>query len=52
VVHDNVEIRSSIIGPRAVIGSTSVLGPTCVVGAEVCVAEGSLLSGEVQLGGI
>jgi len=52
VVHDNVQIRSSIIGPRAVIGSASVLGPTCVVGAEVTVAEGSELSGEVHLGGI
>jgi mannose-1-phosphate guanylyltransferase len=52
VVHDNVQIRSSIIGPRAVIGSTSVLGPTCVVGAEVTVAPGSQLSGEVHLGGI
>ena len=52
VVGDNVQIRSCIIGPHAVIGSTSVLGPTCVVGAHVNVAEGSLLSGEVQLGGI
>jgi mannose-1-phosphate guanylyltransferase len=52
VVHDNVQIRSSIIGPRAIIGSASVLGPTCVVGAEVTVAEGSELSGEVHLGGI
>lgn len=52
VVHDDVQIRSSIIGPRAIIGSTSVLGPTCVVGAEVSVAEGSQLSGEVKLGGI
>lgn len=52
VVQDNVVIRSSIIGPCATIGSTSVLGPTCVVGAHVSVAEGSLLSGEVQLGGI
>jgi mannose-1-phosphate guanylyltransferase len=52
VVHDHVQIRSSIIGPRAVIGSTSVLGPTCVVGAEVTVAAGSQLSGEVHLGGI
>lgn len=52
VVHDNVQIRSSIIGPRAVIGATSVLGPTCVVGAEVSVADGSQLSGEVHLGGV
>jgi mannose-1-phosphate guanylyltransferase len=51
VVHDNVQIRSSIIGPRAVIGSASVLGPTCVVGAEVTVAEGSRYSGEIHLGG-
>ncbi len=52
VVRDNVQIRSSIIGPRAIIGSSSILGPTCVVGAEVSVAEGSQLSGEVHLGGI
>ncbi len=52
VVGDNVQIRSSIIGPRATIGSASILGPTCVVGAEVWVAEGSELSGEVHLGGI
>ena len=51
VIHDNVEIRSSIIGPRAIIESTSVLGPTCVVGAEVTVAQGSQLSGEIQIGG-
>ncbi len=52
IIHDDVQIRSSIVGPRAVIGSASVLGPTCVVGAEVTVAEGSELSGEVHLGGI
>ncbi len=52
VVRENVQIRSSIIGPRAIIGSSSILGPTCVVGAEVSVAEGSQLSGEVHLGGI
>ncbi len=49
VVHDNVQIRSSIIGPRAVIGAAAVLGPTCVVGAEVSVLEGSNYSGDVQL---
>jgi mannose-1-phosphate guanylyltransferase len=52
VVQDDVQIRASIIGPRAVIGSASILGPTCVVGAEVTVADGSELSGIVQLGGI
>lgn len=52
VVHDNVQIRSSIIGPRSIIGAASILGPTCVVGAEVTVADGSELSGAVQLGGI
>ncbi len=52
IVRDDVQIRSSIIGPRAIIGSASVLGPTCVVGAEVCVADGSQLAGEVHLGGI
>ena len=51
VVHDDVQIRSSIIGPRAVIGAASVLGPTCVVGAEVSVEGGSEFSGDVQLGG-
>ncbi|HEY5304298.1 MAG TPA: NDP-sugar synthase [Acidimicrobiales bacterium] len=51
-IGDNVRITSSIIGPRAVVGSASILGPTCVVGAEVTVADGSELSGEVYLGGI
>ena len=31
-------VRSSIIGPEAVIGSDSTLGPTCVVGAKEHVA--------------
>lgn len=52
IVRDDVQIRSSIIGPRAIIGSASILGPTCVVGAEVSVADGSQLAGEVHLGGI
>jgi len=52
VISDDVQIRASIIGPRAVIGLASILGPTCVVGAEVTVADGSELSGEVHLGGI
>jgi NDP-sugar pyrophosphorylase family protein len=52
VVQSGSEIRSSIIGPEAVIGSGSQLGPTCVVGAKEHVAPDSHLFGDVRLGGV
>ena len=51
IVQGGCEIRSSIIGPDAVIGSFSKLGATCVVGAKEHVAPASHLSGDVRLGG-
>ena len=52
VVQANCDIRSSIIGPEAVIGRYSRLGATCVVGAKERVAPASELSGDVRLGGV
>ena len=52
IVQRGCEIRSSIIGPEAVIGSYSRLGATCVVGAKEHVAPLSELSGDVRLGGV
>jgi mannose-1-phosphate guanylyltransferase len=52
VIEEGCEVRSSIIGPEAVIGSFSRLGATCVVGAKEHVASESVLSGEVRLGGV
>jgi carbonic anhydrase/acetyltransferase-like protein (isoleucine patch superfamily) len=52
IVQSNCVIRSSIIGPGAVIGRFSELGATCVVGANEHVAPASELSGEVRLGGV
>jgi UDP-3-O-[3-hydroxymyristoyl] glucosamine N-acyltransferase len=51
-VQSNCVIRSSIIGPGAVIGRYSQLGATCVVGAGERVAPASELSGDVRLGGV
>jgi NDP-sugar pyrophosphorylase family protein len=52
IVQSGCEIRSCIIGPEAVIGSSSQLGPTCVVGAKEHVAPDSRLFGDVRLGGV
>jgi mannose-1-phosphate guanylyltransferase len=52
VVQDHCTIRSSIIGPDAVVGTYSVMGPTCVVGAGEHVAPESELAGDVRLGGV
>jgi mannose-1-phosphate guanylyltransferase len=52
VIEEGSEVRNSIIGPEAVIGSFSFLGATCVVGAKEHVAPESVLSGEVRLGGV
>ena len=52
VIEEGCQVRWSIIGPEAVIGSFSRLGATCVVGAKEHVAPESVLSGEVRLGGV
>lgn len=52
VIEEGAIVRSSIVGPGAVVGSFSTLGPTCVVGAKERVAPGSVLWGEVRLGGV
>lgn len=52
VIEEGCEVRSSIIGPGAVIGSFSRLDATCVVGAKEHVAPGSVLAGDVRLGGV
>ncbi len=52
VVEDGARIRTSIVGPGAVIGRYAMLGATCVVGAKEHVAPGSELSGDVRLGGV
>lgn len=52
VVGEGAVVRWSIIGPQAVIGEYAELGPTCVVGAKERVAPGSVLSGDVRLGGV
>lgn len=52
IIREGAVIRSSIIGPGAVIGNFSMLGATCVVGANEHVAAGSVLSGDVRLGGV
>ena len=52
VIEEGAVVRSSIIGPGAVIGRYCELGATCVVGANEHVAPGSVLSGDVRLGGV
>jgi mannose-1-phosphate guanylyltransferase len=52
VVEEGSSVRSSIIGPAAVVGSFSTLDAICVVGAKEHVAPGSILSGDVRLGGV
>ncbi|MFI5036038.1 MAG: sugar phosphate nucleotidyltransferase [Acidimicrobiales bacterium] len=52
VIEEGARVRSSIIGPGAVVGRFSTLGATCVVGAKEHVAPGSVLSGDVRLGGV
>ncbi len=52
VVEEGSRVRWSIIGPGAVVGAFSTLDATCVVGAKERVAPGSLLSGDVRLGGV
>lgn len=51
-VEAGARVRSSIIGPGAVIGEFATLDATCVVGAREHVAAGSVLSGDVRLGGV
>ena len=52
VVEAGAEVRWSILGPDAVVGEYAQLGPTCVVGANERVAAGSVLRGDVRLGGV
>ena len=52
VVEEGAVVKMSIIGPGAVVGGYSSLGATCVVGANERVAAGSVLSGDVRLGGV
>ncbi|MDE3064239.1 MAG: NDP-sugar synthase [Acidobacteriota bacterium] len=52
VIEEGATVRWSIIGPGAVVGSGSELDATCVVGANERVAPGSMLSGDVRLGGV
>ncbi len=51
-VAEGAEVRWSIVGPDAVVGEYAQLGPTCVVGANERVAAGSVLRGDVRLGGV
>jgi mannose-1-phosphate guanylyltransferase len=52
IIEEGACVRSSIVGPGAVIGRFSTLDATCVVGAKERVAPGSVLSGDVRLGGV
>ena len=52
VIQEGAHVRSSIVGPDAIIGSFSWLGATCVVGAKEHVPAQSVLSGDVRLGGV
>ena len=52
VIEEGAHVCSSIVGPGAVIGAHSILGATCVVGSHERVAAGSVLSGDVRLGGV
>ncbi len=52
VVEQGAVVRSSILGPEAVVGGYSTLGELCVVGANQHVAPGSVLAGDVRLGGV
>lgn len=51
VVQEGATIRDSIIGPGAIIGRGATLEATCVIGGGVTVPGGSILRGEVRLGG-
>ena len=44
-------VRDSIIGPRATVGAGALLEATCVIGHDVSVPAGSILRGDVRLGG-
>jgi mannose-1-phosphate guanylyltransferase len=52
IIEEGARVRSSIIGPSAVIGRFATLDATCVVGSNEHVAPGSELSGDVRLGGV
>lgn len=44
-------VRDSIVGSGAVIGAGAILEATCVIGPDVVVPGGSILRGDVRLGG-
>ena len=44
-------IRDSIVGPGAQVGRGAILEATCVIGHDVVVPGGSILRGDVRLGG-
>ena len=44
-------VSDSIVGPRATIGAGAILESTCVIGHDVIVPGGSILRGDVRLGG-
>ena len=44
-------IRDSIVGPGARVGRGTILEATCVIGHDVVVPGGSILRGDVRLGG-
>ena len=44
-------IRDSIVGPGARVGTGALLEATCVIGHDVVVPGGSILRGDVRLGG-
>ena len=48
---DLLVVRDSIVGPRATIGAGATLEATCVIGHDVVVPGGSILRGDVRLGG-
>lgn len=44
-------VRDSVVGPRATVGAGALLEATCVIGFDVSVPGGSILRGDVRLGG-
>ena len=50
-VEEGATVRDSIVGPGATVGRGATLEATCVIGGDVTVPGGSILRGEVRLGG-
>ena len=51
IIEDGAAVIDSIVGPTAVIGRGAILNATCVIGGGVQVPGGSVMRGEVRLGG-